>query len=110
VKASVPAFQKQFFPNDVYSMRTVTRWNDQVEPMFGDPEPPKAPETRRGFGQGGGRGQRGAGGPGGPGAGPGGAPGPNARGGFNEWTSSSWQLVEVTLINAPPATTQPAKQ
>jgi len=92
-KASVPAFENQFFPTASYDFHTVTRWTDQVEPMFGSIEPPKPADARRGpFANNPRRPQ-------------GGPPGANARGGFNEWTSSAWQLVEVTQRKSP--TTQP---
>jgi len=92
-KASVATFQQKFFPSDVYETKLVARWNDQIEPIrhIDDTDKPAADtKARQPFMGGGGR-QRGGGG---------------ARGGFGEWTTSSWQLVEVTLRNA---TTRPAK-
>ncbi len=92
-KASVLAFDQQFFPSNPYEVRFVTRWSDQVEPMFGNNESPKASESR-GRGGFGGNPRR---------FGP---PSPNARGGFSDWTSTSWQLVEIVL-RSPAPTTRP---
>ncbi len=91
-KASSLAFEQQFFPGSLYQIRFVTRWGDQVEPMFGKTDAPKAPDGRWRGGVGGNPRRFGPG-------------GPNARGGFNDWTNNSWQLVEIVL--RPPPTTQP---
>ncbi|CAN5466031.1 hypothetical protein BH10PLA1_BH10PLA1_22040 [soil metagenome] len=95
-KASVATFEQRFFPSDKYDTRLVARWNDQIEPIGKNDDPNKPEEQPRGKNgfAGGGRAQR---------AGPGANAGP--RGGFADWTMSSWQLIEVALKNP---TTKPA--
>jgi hypothetical protein len=79
-KTEVASFEQQFFPGNTYTLKTIARWNDQIEPLFGQdpPKPGARPRTGRGFNPR--RGNR---------------PGP--RGNLSEWMNSSYEIVEVTL-------------